>query len=96
VEVSTSLVTYRGKEYFAGYFKDIRERRSTQRVLTESEQRYRSLFESNHDAVFLVDLETYRIVDANPAAGRIYGYRRDELLQLRHLDCRPSPKRPCK
>ncbi len=93
VEVSASLVTYRGKEYFAGYFKDIRERKSTQRVLTESEQRYRSLFQSNHDAVFLVDLETYLIVDANPAATRIYGYSRHELLGLRHLDLSAEPEK---
>jgi PAS domain S-box-containing protein len=93
VEVSTTLVTYRGKEYFAGYFKDIRERKSTQQVLTESEQRYRSLFESNHDAVFLVDLETYRIVDANPAAARTYGYQREEMLQLRHIDLSAEPEK---
>ncbi len=93
VEISTSLITYQGREYFAGYFKDIRERKSTQQVLTESEQRYRSLFESNHDAVFLVDLETYRIVDANPAAARTYGYRREELLLLRHLDLSAEPEK---
>jgi len=93
VEISTSLITYQGREYFAGYFKDIRERKSTQQVLTESEQRYRSLFESNHDAVFLVDLETYRIVDANPAAARTYGYGREELLQLRHIDLSAEPEK---
>jgi PAS domain S-box-containing protein len=93
VEVSTSLITYQGREYFAGYFKDIQERNSTQRVLTESEQRYRSLFESNQDAVFLVDLETYMVVDANPAAARIYGYSREELLQLRHLDLSAEPEK---
>ncbi len=93
VEVSASLVTYRDKEYFAGYFKDIGERKSTEQVLTESEQRYRSLFESNHDAVFLVDLETFRIVDANPAAARTYGYGREEMLQLRHVDLSAEPEK---
>lgn len=51
----------------------------------ESEQRYRTLFESAGDAIFIIDIEGEKagdIVDANPAAAKMHGYRIEELLKL--------------
>ena len=62
--------------------KEIAERKQAEAALRESEERYRQLFELAPDAVVLVDCETHRFVDANPAALRLYGYSREELLQL--------------
>jgi PAS domain S-box-containing protein len=53
--------------------------------IQESEQRYRTLFESAGDAIFIVDIEgerTGQIVDANPAAAKMHGYRSEEMLKL--------------
>ncbi len=50
--------------------------------LKESESRYRSLFESNHAVMLLVDPEEGRIVDANPAACDYYGWSRSTLKRL--------------
>jgi PAS domain S-box-containing protein len=55
------------------------------RELEESEKRYRTLFESAGDAIFIVEAEGEnpgKIVDANPAAAEMHGYTLDELLQL--------------
>jgi PAS domain S-box-containing protein len=55
------------------------------RELEESEKRYRTLFESAGDAIFIVEAEGEnpgKIVDANPAAAAMHGYTLDELLQL--------------
>ncbi len=51
----------------------------TDKQLQESESRYSSLFENNHAVMLLVDPESGRIVDANPAACNYYGYSRTEL-----------------
>ena len=48
----------------------------------ESEARYHHLFEVESDAILLVDCETYRILEANPAALKLYGYTREEFLLL--------------
>jgi len=51
----------------------------------ESERRYRTLFESAGDAIFIVDIEAETagdIVDANPAAAEMHGYSLEELLKL--------------
>ena len=53
--------------------------------IRESERRYRTLFESAGDAIFIIDIEGEKagnIVDANPAAAQMHGYRIEELLQL--------------
>ena len=60
------------------FFQDVTERRETRRRLEENEQRYRSLFEQNVDAVFTFDLEG-RFVDANPACETVSGYTPAEL-----------------
>jgi hypothetical protein len=51
-----------------------------------AETRYRTLFESNPDPVVVVAVSTLRIVAANPAAVRLYGYGEPELRGLEWLD----------
>jgi len=50
------------------------------RLLSESEARYRHLFNAAADPIFIVDLATRRIEDVNAAAQRLYGYAREELI----------------
>ena len=68
------------------------------RELEESEKRYRTLFESAGDAIFIVEAEGEnpgKIVDANQAAAAMHGYTLDELLQLnlvKDLDAEDAAK----
>ncbi|NDY55338.1 PAS domain S-box protein [Desulfovibrio sulfodismutans] len=59
------------------------------RRLRESEEKYRSLFDSNPDPVFVVDLKKKRILDANPRAEEVYGYTKPELLGRPIADLEP-------
>jgi PAS domain S-box-containing protein len=62
--------------------------------LRESEGRYRQLFDSNSDPVFLV-AEDGRIMDVNTVAMELYGYTRDELLEMVACDLStPSMRDP--
>ena len=65
-----------------GTHTDISERKHAEEALLESEQRYRSLFENNHAVMLLLDPDDGRIVEANPAAVRFYGYSKEELLSM--------------
>src|SRR5689334_4275087 len=62
---------------------DITERRRADEALRVSEASYRAIFDAAEDAIFVHDLDTGAIVDANPKACAAFGYTRDEL---RHLD----------
>ncbi|NPV77784.1 MAG: PAS domain S-box protein [Anaerolineae bacterium] len=60
--------------------------------LQESEEQYRQLFEAESDAIFLIDNEEGRILQANQAACALYGYSRDELLALCNTDLSAEPE----
>lgn len=60
------------------------------RRLSESEDKYRSLFDSGPDPVFVVDFSTYAIIDANPKATELYGYAKAELVGKSFLDLGPE------
>lgn len=60
------------------------------RRLHESEEKYRSLFDSGPDPVFVVDSTTQRIIDANPRALELYGYEKDELIGISFQELEPG------
>jgi PAS domain S-box-containing protein/putative nucleotidyltransferase with HDIG domain len=66
-----------------GISRDITDRRKTEESLRESEERYSSLFQNNQAAMLLIDPQTERIIDANPAACSFYGWSRQELTAKR-------------
>ncbi len=66
--------------------RDITERKQVEESLRESEANNRHLFEYANDSIFIIDLSTSRILDANQNAARRLGYTRKELLKLRTRD----------
>jgi PAS domain S-box-containing protein len=70
--------------------KQIEERIQAQKKLKESEEKYRGLFENSGDAVFIVDIETGIILDANRQAERLTGRIRQELIGLHQSHLHPA------
>lgn len=66
-------------EYITGAFLDITERKLAEKALHESEEKYRSLFTSGPDPIFVLDRTTFEILDVNPMAEDTYGYSKAEL-----------------
>lgn len=59
--------------------RDVTDRRQAQRLIAESEQRFRSLFEHNTDAIYAFDREG-RFTLANPATETVVGYAPADLV----------------
>jgi PAS domain S-box-containing protein len=74
-----------------GISRDITRRKQAEKMLLDSEERYRRLFEVESDAVLLVDCETDRIIDANKAALELYDYSKVEFLLLNVCDLSAEP-----
>lgn len=62
--------------------RDISAEKEARRIIQESEERFRSMFERNNAIMVLVDPESGDIVDANPAAAAFYGYDRETLQKM--------------
>jgi len=62
-----------------GFVTDISARKNAERALRASEERFRALFDTSTQGVIIHDVQG-GIVDANPAAERILGLARSELV----------------
>jgi PAS domain S-box-containing protein len=69
--------------------RDITEKKRIELSLIASERYYKSLFESNPSPMFIWDFETLKIVECNVEAIQLYGYTKEEFLQLTIKDIRP-------
>ncbi len=49
-------------------------------ALKDSELRYRRLFETAQDGIFIIDADTGRIVDVNPFLSDLLGYSREDFI----------------
>lgn len=59
---------------------DITERKLAENALRESEERYRSVLEQSKECIFLVELESRRLIETNPALEKLLGYTQKDLL----------------
>jgi diguanylate cyclase (GGDEF)-like protein/PAS domain S-box-containing protein len=71
--------------------EEIVARRSAETELRFSETRYRRLFEAANDGILLLDSETGRVTDVNPAITRMLGHHHDALIG--HTLCELAPFR---
>lgn len=73
------------------YSYDITDQRHAESALKESEEKYRLLFNSERDAIMLVDVETLAILDINKGAEQLYQYTKEEFLSLKAPDISAEP-----
>ncbi len=66
--------------------EDIGKRKRAEEALRESEQKYGRLFNAVPDAIMIFDSDTRRFLDINESAVRLYGYSREEFLELKQSD----------
>jgi len=75
---------YPTKDGLSVFVKDISERKKTEEVLRESEEKYRNLFESAMDAIVTLDLKG-SITAVNNSVLR-FGYEKEDLVGKNILD----------
>jgi PAS domain S-box-containing protein len=89
VETLSFPVSFDGVDAHTVLVRDVSDRRKLETV----EARSRAFFDHSRDILLLLTWDG-RIVDANRAAVRAYGYPRDELVQLKVSDLRDPATLP--
>lgn len=80
VEVTRHDVRSPEKEYRVSYIRDISERKAAEAEITRSEQKFRAIFESARDTIFLIAADS-RFIDCNPAATEMFRCTKEDLLK---------------
>ncbi|OBQ46106.1 PAS domain S-box protein [Halodesulfovibrio spirochaetisodalis] len=69
---------------------DISDRRRMEEKLLSSEAKYHAIFNHIPNAVFVLDMEEYTIIDCNEMAERSYGYSSGEMQQASFIQLFPE------
>src|SRR6185503_17323492 len=79
---------------FRGLARDVTERKRFEEALRDSEARYKLLFESTPQPIWVYNEDTLNFVAVNEAATRTYGYTREEFLSITIDDIRAREEIP--
>ncbi|HBS89060.1 MAG: hypothetical protein A2W91_06645 [Bacteroidetes bacterium GWF2_38_335] len=72
--------------------RTLAHKNQVEKALSESEKKYRDLFENAGDAILIADVETGIIVDANNEAEVLLGRKRNEIIGINRSEIHPSDK----
>ncbi len=78
-EVSAVAAFWEGKQVLLSFIQDVTDRKKTEEVLRQFEEKWRNFIETSRDIIFLTTLEG-KIVDINPAGLELSGYTREEFI----------------
>jgi diguanylate cyclase (GGDEF)-like protein/PAS domain S-box-containing protein len=88
IDVETAIIPFTFKNKPAAHIivHNITDRKASEEHLRRSEERYRSLVKQSKEGVFIFDLVTKRIQEANDVFLSMLGYSEKELHELRLYD----------
>lgn len=85
-----SLVHYRGKPHLIFILTDIEERKASEQLLVEKENKYRSIFESSSDGIAIVDIKKWQLIDCNEAIIDLLGLPKSAVIDKTIQDFSPE------
>ncbi len=70
---------------------DMTDSHGIEEELNEAEKKYQQLMAIQSDAIFMVDAQTFTILDVNKASTHLYGYSRNQLLKFKTVELSVQP-----
>lgn len=74
--------------------RDITERRKTEIIIKENEEKFRHIYENNRDGVMVVDIKSRKFIIGNNAFCKMIGYSAKELIKIGVDDIHPKKDLP--
>mgnify|MGYP002476668760 CR=1 FL=1 len=90
VKVSPSEGKVHGKKFFAAYVHDLTEEEEFSKSIQKNEQKLSSILEGWKDGLILTDRKC-NIITVNPAMSTIFGFTKEEFLEMNVSQLCPSP-----
>jgi diguanylate cyclase (GGDEF)-like protein/PAS domain S-box-containing protein len=78
LQVFRKEILWNGEKQFQVIYQDITDRKRAEEALQESESKFRTLFETANDAVFLMDQDIF--IDCNWKALDMFGCTREQII----------------
>ena len=69
-----------------GFIEEITAQKSAEKELLVSKKKYYDLFENAGDAIYIIETNTLKIIDANKHATEMLGYSREEFHNMTVMD----------
>ncbi|HEV2419428.1 MAG TPA: PAS domain S-box protein [Terriglobia bacterium] len=92
-EITSHKLEFKGRPAALAVTQDITERKRQQEALRESEERFRTVFESSGVGIVLTGLDG-RFLEVNPTYRQMLEYTEEEMKQLTVLDVTDERDRP--
>ncbi|MFZ5451166.1 MAG: PAS domain S-box protein [Thermodesulfobacteriota bacterium] len=89
VEISTNGAVLGGQKLIFCVCRDISQRKAAEQALRESEEKYRKLMETANDAILIAEVETGKIIDANPQAQELLGLPLERIIGMHQSQIHP-------
>ncbi|MFA5293434.1 MAG: PAS domain S-box protein [Phycisphaerae bacterium] len=77
-DINSTTIVIAGKAYLIGFFRDITKRKQAEDLLRQSEDRYRSLFESSRDAIMTLEPPSWKFTSGNMATIEMFRVKNEE------------------
>jgi PAS domain S-box-containing protein len=80
--LASNMLDVPGVNALVANFRDISERKKAEKIIKESEDLYRNLFNNSPLPIWVCDAGTLRFLEVNEAAIQQYGFSRKEFLKM--------------
>ena len=93
VEASGTLLIKEGKPIgLLAVLRDVTANKKADDTLKESEARFKGIFDSSNDAIFIADAETHKFIDCNRKAEELIGRPKAQILSMRADELHPKDR----
>ncbi len=90
-EIQARMTSLKGVDVRITALRDISESKRAEEALKENEDKYRTLFEMESDALAVIEINTGKMLEVNKSFLELYGYSREEVLRMRNTDFSAEP-----